>query len=1114
MIPNREEGIRQGHRLTYVQQEIRAVNHPGDEIVVEQEGIVQDCLDYRLERLLCLAGWTQPRLDQTPDLPKRIQEEIGRFPKEIQRTTFDLEAPCQSCLALQLTKLPESLLSTPLYYRRGKQVRLEAPSPRSPAKQDQASRSVLPARDSFPARPNATTTTNAPITTSSGAVTPVESITSPSRRPSAPAASALKSAPTAKKTGGGTAKKRSESRSGRPANRPKDATARTEQEDKSGNATRTGGGHSAKDKGKASAYTPRVDPAVLNLAKANFALYNAEAMVDKYRVETLELEKAIGVPLKEMAPEDQLQFRQLMTEFGQHRDTAKKERDSVIISFEKALHPYLSKYLDGMLKDMLPVHLAKARSKAEEHKVPDAAAVGTSNQMDTAPIQPPPSPHSAMETEAKSGVQPVTEIQDGPLVQHDTATGSSSKPLPNEGAARNSASEAVDANEVDHALNMAETSVPMEVDVDRPLDSSKAQLVGSPHEEQESVLPLPGHTQADLSNGTSLPPADGVTLNKQDRRKLVGERLKVLEDGLKSTSTTTEELAVKIEKLEEQIANQEEQLYEYLNTQALGNEGRAEDAITHPDSTEDPSKKVATKEAIVETLVSASKIEEAVLETARAALETRLAELARNQDTQMAALAKANEARLLTLRNEIRAEISVEAARAEEAYAGAIQSAEEKASKLETQLATLQAELLSFKEERKAIEELKDNQTTSDQLLKTIRESTLKAQLTESQNRTAFNSKFGELEIRLDAHDAQLKDMKSFPDTKVAWRNDIIDMKDHVIGRVDYVEELAESLRTPEVAAITNSQPTQPSTALQVERQEAAQRTQENPAIRSQAQPPAQTAIQAAQPPQPQPSQLPLHRTAFPVSRQSANQITNPNDRSQYPGLGSLSSSAENLQARLALNRGGGSSLSGSVLLAQPAAAPGHSVFQPAANSLTEYTAGGPNASHPASTSGQNLSSTANQSFGQSWQPARTLQQPQGPVRLSPLHIDDEQGNYQPRSTPMPGRSTSSGSPVPHVNPAPEGTLSSRLNGGGDMRSPVPRPDSTPASTLPLVMRMHNGNGVPNSHGWMQMNSQPNSTGVYPPNGGGSAQQQLPNEASSGGRLRMYAPGDVKPPQS
>lgn len=828
-------------------------------------------------------------------------------------------------------------------------------------------------------------------------------------------------------------------------------------------------------------------------------------MVDKYRVESLELEKAIDVPVKDMSPEDQRQLRQLITEFGQHRDSAKKERDSVIISFEKALHPFLSGYLDGMLKDMLPVHLANAKLKAERPNTSDTAAVGTSNQMDTGGNEPRHSLLSASETEAKSAAQPGTEMQDRLLSSHDPATATSGEPqgetLQTEGAARKSAVEIAEAREIDHALNTSGTSAPMEVDVDKPSNPLTVQPVGHPNNLEAPSLPVPDYAPAALSNGTAIPPADGlVTQNKQDRRKLVGERLKILEDSLRSTSTTTDELGVKLERLEEQIANQEEQLYEYLNTQALSSEGQAEDSVAQPDPTDKPLSEVATKHAVVEPPVSASKIEEAVLETARAALEIRLAELARVQDTRIAAITQANEARLSTLRNEIRAEISVEAARAEEAYAAAIQSAEEKASKLELQLATMQAELSAFKEDRKAIEELKVQQQTSDQLLKTIRESTLKAQLTENQGRASFNTKIGEIETRIDSHDAQLRDVSTFEQTKEAWRNDMIDMKNHVIGRVDYLEEQVETLKTPDVSAGTNAQPTQPSAPLQAEQPSALQRSRENSAVRSQAQTTTQATIQPVQTVQPRTNQMPPQHTSFSGSQQSITQMVNPNDRSQHPMQSTVTSSGDVSQARLALNRTNGPSVLNPAPVTQSAASPVHPAFQSSAGGLSGYTAGILNAS------AQNL-----QTFGQSWQSARSIQQSQGQGRLSPLHIENEQGTYPPRSLPVIGRSTSSGSPMPNANPAPEGSLSSRLN-GGDTRSPVPRPDSTPASTLPLVMRMHNGNGLQNSHSWMQMNSQPNSAGVHLPNG--AAAQSSSNEGSSnGGRLRMYVPGDTKPAQ-
>ncbi|KAJ9104132.1 hypothetical protein QFC19_004116 [Naganishia cerealis] len=818
-------------------------------------------------------------------------------------------------------------------------------------------------------------------------------------------------------------------------------------------------------------------------------------MVDKYRLEALELEKTFGMPVKEMTPGDQQQMKQLLTEFGQHRDSAKKERDSVILSFERTLHPYLYRYLEGMLKELLPAHLAKAKPVIETHNGDDV--VEPSNQMDMETTQAPLADESSTETQSKPVAPSASEIQTEPLPQNIVMTGLSSespvKTIQDKIPASNSAAELADTNMIHHALNMAENPVSMEVDTDKPNETSSVLPVKFVKDVQESVSLLDGHVQSKQPNGASVQAVDDLPENKQDRRKLVGERLKVLENGFKEAATTTEELGRKLEKLEEQVANQEEQLYEYLNTQALSNEGRADAAIASLNSSGNPLAEAKDEALIGRTTPPAHNIDEAILETARAeavrTLEARLSDWSRAQDLRITEIAKAHETRLATVRDEIRAEIRTEAARAEEAYASAIQTAEEKATKLESQLSALQAELLAFKEERKVIERLKEHQNTSDQLVKTIRESTLKAQLTESQFRNGVNAKLGEIETRVTTHDSQMKDMSTFENTKEAWRKDMIDMKNHVIGRVDYLEEQVQSLKQPLMAARSNDQLPQPAASPLAEQLAVAQTTRENSGVRSPALQPPQMTTQQVPQRQSQTNQMlsQYTPTSIPIPQQSSGQtlphIVNSDEGNQFTMQSARANSGEPSQVRLAINRGSGPLVNSVVPVSQSAAAPVSHSIQPSV-------------------------------FGQTWRPpfpgqSVSGQQSPGQPRLPSLQVDNEQAIYQPRAVPAGARSSANGSRI-NTNPASEGSLASRLN-GGDIRSPVPRSDSTPASTLPLHMRMHNGNGV-QVQTWMQPNNPVNTVGGNDPNGLTGPQSSV-NDVAATGRLRIYAPGDIKPQQ-
>lgn len=106
------------------------------------------------------------------------------------------------------------------------------------------------------------TTHHAP--TPSRSATPAGSVSAQSHQGSANATSSSRDPVSA------SAQKRSEKRSksvGRSSSRAKGSTSGGEQDDKPRASAKAGGSHSSKDKGKATVYHPRVDPAVLQLVK-------------------------------------------------------------------------------------------------------------------------------------------------------------------------------------------------------------------------------------------------------------------------------------------------------------------------------------------------------------------------------------------------------------------------------------------------------------------------------------------------------------------------------------------------------------------------------------------------------------------------------------------------------------------------------------------------------------------------------------------------------------------------------------------------------------------------------------------------------------------------------
>ncbi|KAJ9105935.1 hypothetical protein QFC20_004173 [Naganishia adeliensis] len=985
---------------------------------------------------------------------------------------------------------------------------------------------------------------------------------------------------------------------GRSSSMGKGTTSGGEEERARANA-KAGGSHSSKARGKSTAYQARVDPAVLQLVKASYALYNAEATVDKFRLETAELEKSLGQPVKDMSPEDQQAIRELVNEFGLQRDAAKNERDKVIIGFQSQALPIFR----GMVEDILRKIRKSIEHAPSETRVSDAHLTSNGVDEDTknethqqeavpAPLPPaqevlpPPPPPEDLPMAQPSAAHPAEPPAAAAEVDEPMPDQTKPADAPAENAVvpspvPPSEAENREAGAVEQPAQISDEPTAMEVDDDKelkvevPVPVTDAVIPGLPNVESAATASAlnPETGQAAVISEVPLHPDEILPENKGERRKLV-------------------ELARKFGKLEEQVLYQEEQLNEYLDSRSLEIEAKSRQGekrpttkvtvpgsetgqtpapgalptpvpiepvsvVTqpsiHPNIPTQPSippavvmqspipQSVVAQPAIPPSVVDMATIE-AIRADAMRSLDEQLQQLAQEQERRLAAMAQAQEDRVNALGVEIRIEIQSEAARAEQAYAGAIEAADDKAGKLEAQSTALQTELTQFKQERKIIEDIIKQQSAADQLIKTmretIRESTLKTQIREQAFRNNNNTRLGEIDDRLTAHndrlteyttlltkhderlvehtehlmtdlDSKLLTMSPFEETKEAWRSDMIDMKNHVVGRVDYLEEQVESIKKPLVARL-NAQTGEHALASPIQRTSS---------------PVAQTS-QPTWTPAAQALGTPSHR---PIVPQQAQAVPLPPPASQpvqpQPERAALTSQAvraspADTSNRLTPNRGAGTP--GAAL--NSTASLGHPGTQPQPQSLqTQHRLGF--AGHANGAFEQQFGNGNNSPFAaaappmhnpllsQSWRgpsnsPVATQQSVVQP-RLSTFGDEPDQAmrielvGKSSRSTGIEWTSRARGIPPPA-----DSALSARLNGGQYQRS-----EASPQPLLPLRMRMHNGAGVAIEN-WGQPGSPSTQSGMANP---GSGQvSPATSEGALGGRLgaRMFDPGEAKPPLS
>ncbi|GHJ90302.1 hypothetical protein NliqN6_6704 [Naganishia liquefaciens] len=890
--------------------------------------------------------------------------------------------------------------------------------------------------------------------------------------------------------------KRARSKSVGPSSKAKAKAAGGEQEAKGRTGSRTGD-QVLREKGKAAIYHSRVDPHILHLVKGVYALYNAEAKVDRLRLETSELEKSLGTPLQEMSPEDQEAVRELVNEFGQNRDQAKKERDITAYTFMQAARPVLKLLLDEVLPGAL-AEIGPANAKLKVDRPANGKPIV--EKVDTGKVK----PTSSNPTGDAEASERKTE---GHVVNADREGKGTGLP---DGLAytphvpSTSAVEVADASVVDQALGMTESAVPMEVDGEAHPPSVPAHTGDLDPSKQPALTPTslpltesapaqqPSNAEQPFStNHITTAQNDGGSLESPSGRRLPAvRRLKNLESGLETVSSTAEELVRKVEKLEEQMLYQEEQLNDYLDTRGLM-ETMQLDARKPPNSTTTPATvappaplaikpsasttsasqiEASTETPALHSLLPSGLVDMSTVEAAGEAtctIDQKFESLAKMQDAKLAELAQLQETRLLSLGDQIRSEIQAEAARAEEAYAGAVAAAEEKASLLEAQLAKLQAELASYKEDRKMLEDILKRQGDADVLLDGIRGNSLKhgvlirqqdgkiqaadEQLQKHDIRLSeLNERLDEQTMRLSEHDRKISVMSPFENTKEAWRSDMIDMKNHVIGRVDYLEEQVESIKQPLVAARLATQGGETSTT-------ARQRIQ--PQV-----PTAQIAHQTRRltpqaivpsPPQMAATQAP----ALPGL--------------SMPAQGRLSPAVEGATNRLMLNRTVGQSPSNSPApAAQPQPLPAIRSGLPGYNAALERPqVGGTNGAFAANSPVPNQARLA-------WPASSNT-----PSQLQPA-------------------SRVNGFPV-ETDINPDSALVNRLYSNQQTRQ------ESLQGALPLHLRMHDGPGGTMTGNWAQA-VQP----AQASSGSAAAVRPSPGTGDNGGPsllARMYDPGESKP---
>lgn len=804
--------------------------------------------------------------------------------------------------------------------------------------------------------------------------------------------------------------------------------------------------------------------------------------MDKFRLECIELERCLGTPVQEMSPEDQESLRELVNEFGQNRDVAKKDRDTIAQGFIDAARPVLEKLVGQLLPGALAqIGPKDSMSRVDKHAISAQARVSEEKPTSSAPTENAVAKEQKQNTDARD--------VDEPMNANTTRGASTDKPQ----VPTMSAAEAADASMVDQALRLNEGPVPMEVDSEKQVGSAPftdvplaeqrvAQSASVPSTEVQTQQ-LPNAEQPAPDPGTTTQQDMTAAETQSERRVPAVRRLRILESGLEAVSTTTDELAKKVERLEEQVLYQEEQLNDYLDTRGLMEaqqlvEGKktvppavppraASPVLSIPSAvppTVEPPPRIPAEPTPVHSVDPSSMVNLATVEAAREeagrVIDERFEALAKAQDLRLAELANLQEARLLSLGNEIRSEIQAEAARAEEAYT----AAEEKAAMFEAQLAKLQAELARFQQDRQQIEVVIKKQDNADQLIDAIRQSTLRAGVTARETTAQLNTqlqthdtRLSELDTRvadhttrLAEHDKQIAVMSPFEKTKEAWRSDMIDMKNHVVGRVDYLEDQVESIKKPLVAARL-----------------ATETVEQAPAARERTSSPAQSSAQQRQ-------LTPQAATAAPTLSLSTSAPALPLPGLTMPSQG-RASPVEGITNRLSLNRMAGLSP------APNSPAPSTQTQPPAANRprLPGFTA--------------------------------ALDRPHGtvngPLGMSPLAQSQQRPPWPgPSNAPLQTQSgppRTNGYPV-DMDATPDSVLANRL-----YTSQQQRPE-TAQGALPLHLRMHNGPGAATGN-WMQ---------------GGQPAQPVPGSLASTGRQspatsepapgasllsRMYDPGESKP---
>lgn len=810
-------------------------------------------------------------------------------------------------------------------------------------------------------------------------------------------------------------------------------------------------------------------------------------------METAELEKSLETPLHEMSPEDQAAVRELINEFGQNRDQAKKERDHMAYGFIQAARPVLKLLMDEVLPGAL-AQTGPINAKSETDKTAvDKPAIEQTDAAKGKPSSSAPMEDATIQNQTAEGdARKAEEVITGEVTE-DTPANASSLPT--------SAAEAADAIMVDQALGMNQEPVPMEIDSgkqaggvpphtsdtvreDQPTTTSASLILTESAQGQQP----PDHEQPSCAiPGATAQPDAGSAESQSERRLPAVRRLRNLESGLEAVSSTTEELVRKVEKLEEQMLYQEEQLNDYLDTRGLMEAqelqtGKPLNSTTIP-TTGAPSTlpsnappvpppfasrtEASTEAAPVHPLLPSGLVDMATVEAAREeasrTIDERFEALAKAQNARLAELAQLQETRLLSLGNDIRGEIQAEAARAEEAYAGAVAAAEEKAGLLEAQLAKLQAELAQYREDRKMIEDVVKRQGDAEQLLSAIRNNTLKygvsirqhdVKVKEAEDQfkthdtllTELDKRLNEQTTRLDEHDQKISVMSPFEDTKEAWRSDMIDMKNHVVGRVDYLEDQVESIKQPLVAARLATQIGETSMT-------AAQRMQS----------PAQTAqtIRQTRPLTPQavgPAATSMSSTQAPTLSGIS-----------MPAQGCASPAVEGIANRLSLNRMAGlSSTSSPAPSAQPQFLPAvTSGFNNAAFDRPQAATNGAFASNPPASNPARAAWSAS---------SNTPLHTQPPSRINGYSVETD---------------------VP-----PDSALANRLYSSQQSRQEAAQ------SSLPLHLRMHNGPGSTTGN-WVQ-----GAQSVQPVSGSSATARQSPGSGDGAGPsllARMYDPGESKP---